>query len=707
MTTHRATAALALLAVTAWAGPAAGLDVGVYGAADAAYRDDVAAKLAGTGRFGQVLVHDLTASTPSLADLQQVDAVLVFSDDPFADAVALGDALADYLDGGGGVVLATFSFYDGGGYGIEGRILDDGYLPLDTDHYGSGAQLLLVPDVAGHELLDGVAYFTGGQASLHNRTLSVTPGATLVAHWDNGEPLLATWHPTAGTVVALNVFPPSSDARADLWDTASDGQVLLGNCLWYAAVGPDDDGDGWRTSEGDCDDADPAIHPGAPETCDDGIDSNCDGVADELVDQDGDGYSTCDGDCHDADPARFPGAVEICDGLDNDCDGTVDDGFDADGDGYTWCAEPVDCDDARADVHPGAVETCDGVDDDCDGDVDEDADGDGVSACDGDCDETDPQIYPGAPELCDGLDNDCDGAPASYEEDHDGDGFWECRECDDADPTAYPGAVEICGDGVDSDCLYDLQETEIDDDGDGAAECEGDCDDGDPEIGSHAQEVCNGGVDDDCDPATDEEVDGDGDGYSVCEGDCDDDHATVGPEMSETCNGRDDDCDGDVDEEVDGDQDGYDDCGQDCDPSDAAIHPGADEVPYNGVDEDCDGDDLDDVDGDGAAGGAGGADCDDDDPSVNPWAAEICDDGVDNDCDGWVDDRDDDCGGDDDGGGETGCACRAAGRAPEVGVDPAALLMALLAAGLGRRRSRAEGEASPPCPRDPVGEGDR
>src|SRR5690606_16214894 len=60
-----------------------------------------------------------------------------------------------------------------------------------------------------------------------------------------------------------------------------------------------------------------------------------DGVsADDL---DGDGYSLEDGDCNDDDRAMFPGAAEPCDGVDNDCDGTVDEGFDLDGDGFTTC----------------------------------------------------------------------------------------------------------------------------------------------------------------------------------------------------------------------------------------------------------------------------------------------------------------------------------------------------------------------------------
>ena len=42
--------------------------------------------------------------------------------------------------------------------------------------------------------------------------------------------------------------------------------------------GVDGDGDGWTVGEGDCDDGDGSIYPGAAEIPCDGIDSNCNGV---------------------------------------------------------------------------------------------------------------------------------------------------------------------------------------------------------------------------------------------------------------------------------------------------------------------------------------------------------------------------------------------------------------------------------------------
>ena len=66
------------------------------------------------------------------------------------------------------------------------------------------------------------------------------------------------------------------------------------------------------------------------------------------VDDDGDGYSPDDGDCDDGDPGVHPGAHEDCDGLDNDCDGDADEGCDG------------VCGDGLA---AGSCEECDGADD--------------------------------------------------------------------------------------------------------------------------------------------------------------------------------------------------------------------------------------------------------------------------------------------------------------------------------------------------------
>ena len=102
-----------------------------------------------------------------------------------------------------------------------------------------------------------------------------------------------------------------------------------------------------------------------------GDDASTTGGTTTPGDADGDGFTTEDGDCDDADAAVYPGASDASvDGTDQDCDGL--DGPDADGDGYVDAAAGGDdCDDTDSTAHPDAPETWDdGVDQDCDGSAD-------------------------------------------------------------------------------------------------------------------------------------------------------------------------------------------------------------------------------------------------------------------------------------------------------------------------------------------------
>jgi hypothetical protein len=366
---------------------------------------------------------------------------------------------------------------------------------------------------------------------------------------------------------------PGADEWCDGVDRDCDGTVdddAIDASAWFAdgdgdgygdaavSVSRCAGGDGWVSDDSDCDDGDPAIHPGAEERCN-GVDDNCDGTVDEdhvvvdgstwYEDRDGDGYGdastawvSCFGhsdavldssDCDDSDAAVYPGAEERCNGVDDNCDGTVDEDHvvvdgstwyeDRDGDGYgdastAWVScfghsdavlDGTDCDDTDAAVYPGADEHCNGVDDDCDGDIDEDHALDTIDQYH----DRDGDGYGGA------LAGSWCELVSAYVLDH--------SDCDDYDADTYPGADEHC-DGIDRDCngvidddyavdattwYADFDEDSYGDAGNSITTClladpyvldTTDCDDTDPDVSPGADELCNG-VDDDCDGVVDQD----------------------------------------------------------------------------------------------------------------------------------------------------------------------------------------------------------
>ncbi|HYH16170.1 MAG TPA: MopE-related protein, partial [Flavisolibacter sp.] len=104
------------------------------------------------------------------------------------------------------------------------------------------------------------------------------------------------------------------------------------------------------------------------------------------------GYVAVSGDCNDANGAIYPGAPEVANGIDDNCNGLKDEGFalqifyrDNDKDGYGstlrtsaavappgYVAITGDCNDANGAIHPGASEVAgNGKDDNCNGRIDE------------------------------------------------------------------------------------------------------------------------------------------------------------------------------------------------------------------------------------------------------------------------------------------------------------------------------------------------
>ncbi|MBI4979934.1 SUMF1/EgtB/PvdO family nonheme iron enzyme [Candidatus Woesearchaeota archaeon] len=391
--------------------------------------------------------------------------------------------------------------------------------------------------------------------------------------------------------------------------------------------------------DGDCNDNNKLIYPGAIELCN-AVDDNCDGQTDEgllnqsyytgLTGTSGVGSCTAgikscvNGAWEITTPEVTPAITELCDGKDNNCNTFVDEGvpmstfyLDNDKDGFGDLNQSiVGCTAVDGSVYSSGVKMLNYI------------------TQDGDCNDTDAKINPDATEICNAIDDDCDtivdngleqevkcglnnnGTKTTYCVDGSTVDKTVCvdpDECKVGDikvcSTACGTGIETCVDGVYVNCTATLPSTEV-------------CD----------------GKDNNCDGITDEglanfvfyeDVDGDNFGnlnastiacsaplgYVLDYTDCDDSNAKIKPGADEICDLLDNNCDGTTDEGFptfsyfkDGDGDGY---GLKTDEKKSCKAPDGYVTDKN--------------------------DCDDTNPEVNPAAIEKLVDGIDNNCNGYID----------------------------------------------------------------------
>ena len=207
-------------------------------AVDDDYLLDVQTKLVATGSFSSVDVFNARFGTPTLAQLQGYNAVMCFSDYSYFDQNGLGDVLADYIDGGGGVVSSLFNHTTFNNNSIGGDFNTPTYLIFSPANFTTSQTYLGTVYLPLHPLMDGVASFDGGSSSFRGSGNTLVAGYR-VADWTDGNFLLAA-RDDAGMAgdkkrVDINFYPPSSDARSDFWDVSTDGVQMMKNAIYYVA----------------------------------------------------------------------------------------------------------------------------------------------------------------------------------------------------------------------------------------------------------------------------------------------------------------------------------------------------------------------------------------------------------------------------------------------------------------------------------------
>ncbi|MFO0634567.1 MAG: DUF4215 domain-containing protein [Nannocystaceae bacterium] len=321
--------------------------------------------------FGVNTSHTLTAwdadMTPTLDQLQQYDVVLLFEDGVFANAVNVGNVLAQYYEAGGPIVTATFYLQDrsDGGYGGSWGNLEQ-YDPFD----GQGGGCEYGPDdldplsIVDHPITQGVLSLHGNS---YRGGANAKMDTTVLALWStpnpigNPDPVVGFRQDGNNCIVGISIVPHAANFMGEV---SGDYYVLFDNALAWAAqcnvptpchngvleMGEQcDDGNFSNTDAcvGACVDAscgDGYVYAGV-EACDDGDDDNTNGCLQGCIAAScGDGYvhAGVEG-CDDGNDDNTDACVAGCQ-LASCGDGFVlanfeecDDGNDVDGDGCSAC----------------------------------------------------------------------------------------------------------------------------------------------------------------------------------------------------------------------------------------------------------------------------------------------------------------------------------------------------------------------------------
>jgi hypothetical protein len=184
---------------------------------DPTFRAQLATASGGTWSY-----MDTRVVTPTVSQLSAYDCVMVWANYAFLDNVAYGNNLADYVDGGGSVVLGAFCAYTLGNY-LSGRIMTDAaYCPV-TGGFNKFAFNSWSGDYASECVHAGVTT-PPGYGATYRDILTLRSGASLMGTFFDGN--IAQARAAANSVGYANGaggFP--IDGSGPVW-----AQVVANHC---------------------------------------------------------------------------------------------------------------------------------------------------------------------------------------------------------------------------------------------------------------------------------------------------------------------------------------------------------------------------------------------------------------------------------------------------------------------------------------------
>ena len=185
---------------------------------------------------------DLTAETtffyvnqlPSLDLLARHDVVLLFMNGIFDESDSMGDRVAEYVDIGGNLVVASFYFQgrSDSGLGSVGWGRLETMDPFLATPGGATYQRVALGSVLDpfHPIMQGVSTLT---STSYSSGVVARQGTTVLATWSDGAPLVGYARgPAAQRIVAVSLFPAATQT------VTGDAQTLWINAVsWAGAIG--------------------------------------------------------------------------------------------------------------------------------------------------------------------------------------------------------------------------------------------------------------------------------------------------------------------------------------------------------------------------------------------------------------------------------------------------------------------------------------